>query len=257
MSGVTAPLFHRQCRPSAGVGRKFSAVTFSHRPFTEQAYILLAARLLYSGRHRLARTNPYQWKIYLNNLAWLCGSDFRSGAMNNATKQLDFQLIAWNSRLHLNLSMALFLFVIPVAVFSQSEIRTYSAIGTIGLNPGNQQESYGFLVQNTAEPDWKAALSSLWESSGSPPDKVVYRGDSSNLRTAMNQMWPETILTPPDADDFPSTLCPDPERPIIKSFRKVMSDLEIEVFPDEHSLWEILGSIMADYDAYCPILPGR
>lgn len=257
MSGVTAPLFHRQCRPSAGVGRKFSAVTFSHRPFTEQAYILLAARLLYSGRHRLARTNPYQWKIYLNNLDWLCGSDFRSGAMNNATKQLDFQLIAWNSRLHLNLPTALFLFEIPVSVFSQSGIRTYSAIGAIGLNPGNQSEPYGFLMQDTADPDWKAALSSIWGSSAPPPALVVYRGDLSGFRIAMNQIWPETILTSPDADDFPSSLCPDPERLIVKAFRKVMSDLEISEFPDEYSPWEILGAIMADYDTCCPNSPGR
>lgn len=257
MSGVTAPLFHRQCHPAVGAGQKFSAVTFSHKTFTEQSYVLLAARLLYSGRHHLARTNPYQWKNYLNNLAWLCGSDFRSGAMNNATKHLDFQLIAWNSRLHLNLPTALFLFAIPVAVFSQSGIQTYSAIGAVGLNPGNQREPYGFLIQNAAEPDWKAAVSSLWGSSGSPPDMAVYRGDSSDLRSAIKQIWPETILTSPDADDFPSTFCPDPDLPVIKAFRKVMNDLEITEFPDEHSLWEMLGAIMADYDAYCPILPGR
>lgn len=252
MSGVTAPLFHRQCHPSAGGNRKFSAVTFSHKSLTEQAYILLAARLLYSGRHRIAKENPRQWNFYLDNLAWLCGSDFRSGAMANATKQLNFQLTAWNSRLHLNLPTALFLFVIPIAVSLQSGIQAHSAIGAIGLTPGNQWEPYGFLIQDTAEPDWKEALSSVWGSSCPPPGIAVYRGDTSALRTAMNQIWPETIFTSPDADDFPPAFCPDPERPIIESFRRVMNDLEITEFPDEESPWELLGAIMADCDASRP-----
>lgn len=248
MSGVTAPLFHRRCRPSTGVDRKFSAVTFSHKALTEQAYILLAARLLYLGSHHLARAEPDTWQRYLNNLAWLCGSDFRSSALVNATKQLDFRLAAWNSRLHLNLPLALYFFVIPIAVASPAGKQMYSAIGAVGLSPEKQRESYGFIIQKSAEPDWADALPSILGSCLLPPGIAVYHGNLSILRDVMNRIWPETFLTSPDADDFPQSLPPSPEQPILDAFQKALRDLEISSFPDLDSAYELIGGIMADQE---------
>lgn len=248
MSGVSAPLFHRQCRPSTGTDRKFSEVTFSHKSLTEQAYILLAARLLYLGKHQLARDEPVKWRMYLQNLTWLCGPDFRDGAMADATKELDFRLAVWNSRLHLSLSLAFYLFAIPLCVSSQDGPLRMTAVGAVALSPERQKESYGFLIQRRSQPDWTEALPLLLGTAQNPPGITVFRGDSSALRTAIDQAWPETFLTSPDAEDFPHSLPPSPEQPILDAYQKALRDLELKEFPDFDSAYELIGGIMADQE---------
>lgn len=248
MSGVTAPLFHRQCRPSTGTDRNFSEVTFSHKTLTEQAYILLAARLLYMGKHHLARAEPTKWRMYRQNLTWLCGPDFRDRAMADATKQLDLRLAAWNSRLHLSLSLALYLFVIPFRASSQNGPLCMTAVGAVALNPERQKESYGFLLQHSSQPDWTDALPLLLGSAQNPPGIVVFHGANSALRSAIARAWPETFLTSPDAEDFPQSLPPSPEQPILDAYQKALRDLELTEFPDAGSAYELLGGIMADQE---------
>lgn len=246
VSGVLAPLFHRQCRPSTGTDRKFSEVTFSHKALTEQAYVLLAAKLLFLGNHHLARASPALWELSLKNLAWLCGADFRGAAMANATKQLDFAISAWNSRLHLSIPFAFYLFTIPFSVLGAEGPLRMTAVGAVALNPERRKEAYGFAIRSGGEPDWDRTVPDLFGTVSRAPEYVVYDGELSALRRAAKKIWPETSVTSPRAEDFPQTLPPFPQQSVLDSWEKALRDLELQTFPDTDSAYLLIGGIMVD-----------